>query len=106
MKQYINLTPHVLNVGTMEIPSTGLCRVKSTNGIQLEDELYSGPQWGEVEGLPAPEEGVIYIVSMVVAARVGSSREDVFYPGTGPTDGAIRDEFGKIIGVTRLIRSY
>jgi hypothetical protein len=58
---------------------------------------------GTVEGLPNPEPGVVYIVSgMVLSALAGSDRVDVFAPGTGPTDGAIRNAAGHIIAVTCL----
>ena len=97
----INLTPHTLNVISrngivVDIPSTGLARVSSTrvvcgitNGITLYSERY-----GNVEGLPAPCENTIYIVSRPVAtALVGSDRNDIYVPGE-----LIRDEQGRPIG--------
>jgi hypothetical protein len=39
-----------------------------------------------------------------VAGRL-RGRPDVFSPGTGPRDGAIRDKQGRITGVTRLIQA-
>jgi hypothetical protein len=62
------------------------------------------PVCGAVEGLPAPQEGVVFIVSgMVLEALRGSGRSDVFAPGTGPTDGAVRNDKGQILGVTTLV---
>ena len=57
------------------------------------------PDWEEI---PQP----IYIVSLIVLTRV--SRNDVFAPGTGPQDGAIRfpaghPQAGQVEAVTRLI---
>lgn len=53
-------------------------------------------KFGEVEGLPEPEEGVIYITSQLVAQAV-PEREDVFFP-----DDLVRDENGNIIGCRAL----
>ena len=108
----INLTPHNVVLrgveGDIELPSTGLARVKSESGEKLEERgcisLYAAPNWGEVEGLPAPASGMIYIVSALVAGKCGG-REDVFSPGTGPSDGAVRNEKGHIVAVTRLVQA-
>ena len=60
--------------------------------------------FGEVTGLPRPEDGTVYVVSgMVGAALAGWGRRDVYMPGTGPSDGARRNEAGHISGVTRLV---
>lgn len=56
----------------------------------------SKTRFGEVEGLPEPEEGTIYIVSNLVAQAV-SHREDVFFP-----DDIVRDSQGNIIGCRGL----
>lgn len=109
--EIINLTPHVINLhgndGTLiqSIPSSGVARVASKPGT-LEDRGLPVPVaaptvFGEVEGLPPPRDGVVYVVSMLVAQQ--AKRPDVLSPGTGPNDGAIRDEQGRIVGVTRLI---
>jgi len=106
----VNLTPHVINVkigqsGTIGIePSGSVARVTSTTSLVGEVNgvpVYSNA-WGEVEGIPAPETGVTYIVSMVVRER--ANRADVVSPGTGPNDGAVREN-GQIVAVTRFIRS-
>ena len=55
--------------------------------------------YGEVEGLPEPQPGVLYIVSMLVAQRV--MRADVVSPDSGPT--AIREN-GQIVAVRALNR--
>lgn len=114
----INLTPHAVVIrapsgASLTIPSSGVARVGSTPGAPLDGQvlmsdpqpvLYAAPTWGAVEGLPEPIPGTIYIVSAMVAARcVG--RSDVFSPGTGPTDGAFRNESGQIEAVSRLIQA-
>ena len=52
---------------------------------------------GPISGLPAPEKGVIYIVSAMVAELAG--RDDVLSPDSGPT--AIR-AIGQVVAVTQL----
>ena len=54
---------------------------------------------GEPKGLPEPEDGVVFIVSSVVAKMV--KRADVVSPDTSD-NGAIRDGNGYIIGVKQL----
>jgi hypothetical protein len=55
---------------------------------------------GKVSDLPEEQEGTFFIVSMMVFAA--SKREDLIAPDTGK--GAIRDEQGRILAVTRFIR--
>lgn len=110
----VNLTPHELNLvspdgeTTTIQPSGQIARITSTPGQELALGLscrtFTSPTWGEVENLPEPQDGTIFIVSGIVAGRI-SGRPDVWSPGTGPRDEAIRDEKGRIIGVTRLIQS-
>jgi len=110
--KFVNLTPHQIVIETiygsrMVLPSEGVARVASKPGECLGNEdyvaLYSSPSYGQVEGLPPPQDYTCYIVSAMVAARcVG--RCDVFSPGTGPNDGAIRGN-GQIVAVTRLIQA-
>lgn len=47
---------------------------------------------GEVENLPEPEEGVVFVVSMVTCQRA-PHRRDLFYPYP-----QLRDKGGNIIG--------
>ena len=104
-----NLMPHPLVIqrgdGTREtFEPVGLARVGSTPGeIEVvEGVSFAAPTvYGEIEGLPAPQEGVIFVVSMLVASR--AQRPDVVSPGTGPHDGCVR-EGGQVVAVTRLIR--
>jgi hypothetical protein len=108
--ELVNLTPHkiVILSGEEKIivePSGIVARVATTSGAALTGFFWAGTTFGEVEGIPAPEAGKVYIVSAIVASRIGASRSDIFYPGTGPNDGAIREN-GNIVAVTRLIRSY
>ena len=57
-------------------------------------------EFGEVENLPEPEEGTIYIVPSIVLSAV-PHRKDVFAPDSGKS--AERNEKGHIRSVCRLI---
>lgn len=125
MTEFVNLTPHALRLRTdagnmaaepaeadivlqprtnSEGPSPARVAtipgglIGSADGIAL----YGATAFGEVEGLPDPEEDTIYVVSALVGGRV-SGRDDVFCPGTGPKDGTIRTPDGMIFAVTRLV---
>ena len=111
----INLTPHdiTLKINDNEFltipPSGKVARVSSTPGKKLDLPLMPvdtfGPSsFGEVEDLPSVEAGTGLIVSSLVAAQC-TERRDVFSPGTGPHDGAIRER-GRIVAITRLIRAF
>ena len=63
--------------------------VEPINGVPCKKKSYGG-----IVGLPAPEAGVIYIVSAMVLAA--TDRTDVVCPDTGA--GAVRDAKGAIVG--------
>ena len=106
----VNLTPHkitfVTDKGDLIVkPSGSVSRVSSETketGCIYVSSFFSlripvtATVYGEVEGLPAPAKGVIYIVSSLVAQRV-PDREDVFIPNE-----SVRDENGRIIGCKSL----
>jgi hypothetical protein len=104
----VNLTPHPLNLlgedgTTREIPSSGIARISMTThqvgfiaGYRL---VLLEP--GDIEGLPAPLPGVVYIVSALVAQAV-PEREDVVSPAA--SSGAIRDIEGYIVAVRGFVR--
>ena len=111
--EFVNLTPHDIVLqypsgARLTIPPSGTeARVDSVSGVLRETvdsgiPIYEAPTWGEVEGLPDPESGKIFIVSGLVASR-SFGRKDVVSPGTGPKDGVIRNEKGHVVAVTRLI---
>lgn len=111
-----NLTPHALTLvsatgeHTVVPPSGTVARVTSTPGVVEAREGFpcavaSPTVFGEVTGLPTPTAGTVFVVSgMVGSALAGQGRSDVFVPGTGPNDGALRNEQGHIVGVTRLVQ--
>ena len=100
----INLTPHEIVVAGRIIPASGEVARVSVSYIDLtphEDIPVVSSVFGEVQGLPPRALGTVYIVSGMVRSALEGKRPDVFSPDTGPT--AIRDDAGRIIGVTRLI---
>ena len=100
--KFINLTPHVLNISTptgmINLPPDGtVARVAverklatTISGIPAYRTAY-----GAVEGLPAPIEGTIFIVSAMVRNHpdIVFNRMDVASPGA-----LIRDSEGKVVG--------
>ncbi len=64
----------------------------SIGGVNLAVNL---PVMGEIEGLPTPQEGVILVVSALVAGA--ALRRDVMSPGE-----LIRNEQGVIVGAKGL----
>jgi hypothetical protein len=107
MVRFINLTPHVITIvggnedsKIISIPPSGeIARVSIENQLvfNLEGiEIYRA-QYGQVEGLPAPEENTVFIVSTLVRARV-PERLDVASPGN-----LVRNDAGQPIGCRGLV---
>lgn len=96
--QFINLTPHNLyevTTGTT-LPASGIvARVKSSTVTASKHAgipIYM-TEFGELEGLPEPVEGTMYIVSSLALNAVPAHRTDVVAPGN-----LVRDEAGQPIG--------
>lgn len=105
--QFINLTPHTVNIiaedgsELLAIYASGdLARVSAETVVagNIDGITITSTRYGEVQGLPEPQEGVAYIVSALVAQRV-HGREDVFVPSE-----SVRDSNGRIIGCRSLGR--
>jgi hypothetical protein len=107
--KFVNLTPHdivVFNQNgmvTLKVPASGqIARVTTTK--DFVKDLSGVPvytiAYGDVDGLPAPQDGVIYIVSALVAQAVAGKRLDVVAPDTSDP---VRDKDGRIIGVKGFI---
>jgi hypothetical protein len=102
----LNLTPHPLTLrgenGTLEVPPSGqiarlavtrtACAPVTVDGVTLP---ITRPTMGDIVGLPAPEPGVILVVSALVAEAAG--RGDVMSPGE-----LIRDGSGAVVGARGL----
>ena len=103
--QVINATPHAISLANEagEVVKTyepsGLvvrCATSSQEVEQLDGFPVRRTQFGEVTGLPPVQEGVTYIVSLLVANALAGSRSDVVSPLTDAT--AIRKD-GQVIAV-------
>lgn len=97
----VNLTPHQIdfpNQGISIPPEKTPARVSVTTTFvtHIAGIPVTKNEYGDVEGLPEPQAGTIYIVSLMVAQRV-PLRADVFV-----VNGAIRDEKGRIIGASSI----
>ncbi len=115
MVRLINLTPHPITivVGDQRLvlaPSGNVARVSQgyrdlgTLEVGGFDIPVVATTYGDIVGLPPEEPGTFYIVSAIVAqAAWAKGRLDVLAPDTGA--GAVRDEEGRIVGVTRLLAS-
>lgn len=111
--QYVNCTPHPVNIYALDgvtllgtIPKSGILPRASEETVQAgwdEVENLGGIRvpsvkttYGKLEGCPDPVDGVVLIVSFITAKAAkdtGRTTEDLRIPGKG-----IRDENGLIIG--------
>lgn len=105
----LNLTPDVLNIindfgAVLEIPASGkVARCTQTEkfvGILPNAIPVTKQEFGEVEGLPAPEPETILVVSRLVAEQV-RDRVDVYVPGP-----LVCDDEGRVIGCKGLSALY
>lgn len=107
----VNLTPHPLDVqrtdGTwVNIPPSGqVARVaeRRTAGPVVDSAEFGefATEWfslGDVEDMPTPEPGTVYVVSKLVAQALGN-RLDVVCPGE-----VMRDNQGRIVGCVGFSR--
>lgn len=113
----INLTPHPITMhdggNAVTIPASGTVARVATRSVEMH-QIEAAPgvspmlqttSFGEVVDLPEPQADTFYIVSNMVLSALreqGSTRQDVIAPATGPQDGAIRNEKGHIVAVTKF----
>ena len=101
--KYRNFTPHaiVLNDGT-EYQSEGVARVAAEfKETEIQGEFET--TYGEIQGLPEPEEGTKIIVSMMVLSAARGKRNDLVAPATGHPE-CVRNE-GRIVSVPGFVIS-
>lgn len=112
--KYVNLNKHALNIliggQVVEIPASGQVALVEERyepvTTQLDGVVVVQRVRGAVQGVPAPEPGVVYLVNgLVLEALAGSGRSDVYAPDTGPTAVRVQDgpRKGQIEHVVRLI---
>lgn len=114
-----NLTPHVIRLRLsgsedpspdstdVEYPSWAIARVATRakpvlnrDGVpmMLDGAPVLCTEYGVVEGLPEPEPGVLYAVSLLVMQAL-PHRHDLIGPATGPKDGVVRDGRGQVYAI-------
>lgn len=92
----ITLAP-VLPIPRVSSSSVVTATYVITDSDGIEHKIVrEAPEFGEIVDLPEEQEGVLYIVSMLVAARA-EGRTDLVSPGS-----QIRNEAGQVIGCTRI----
>ena len=103
MLKFINATPHqiVLNDGRIFEPSGILPRVNQTMS-EFDGDLIAVQSFGEVEGLPEAEPGVVYIVSAMVLSAC-KDRVDLVAPATNHKN-TVRNEKGHIVSVPGFVK--
>lgn len=107
----VNLTQHAVNLlvdgAALDIPPSGveakiITRSVARTPLQVEGLGVALPvvasEFGELENLPPPVEGTVYIAGLVVAqAAAKLGRTDVFSPDV------LRNERGQVIGAKGLV---
>jgi hypothetical protein len=102
----INLTPHPLDVYRdanthIVIPPSGQVARVLVHHVPVLDEEYEGRdipinrlEYGDIEGLPSPEQGVWYVVSEIAGqAAAALGRRDILV-----TDERMKLNDGRVIG--------
>jgi hypothetical protein len=108
MIQPVNLTPHPLHVIVGETTHTILPTAPPARADVTREQIgtidagaFHVPlfrtTFGAITGLPEPEEGVVYLVSNIVAQAV--RRDDVLI-----VDDMVRDGEGRILGCRAFAR--
>ena len=103
-----NLTPHTVSIvnedGTVKatFPSEGIARASqiAEHAGELDGIELVSMRFGKTEDLPAPAEGVYYIVSAITANAAkaeGRTTDDLVL-----TADTVRDDSGRIIGCKRF----
>ena len=94
-KNLVNCTPHdiTLNNGTT-VPASGNVARVSASFTAFDENGVCKQVFGDVTGIPEPQENTLYIVSALVLAA--SDRTDLVAPATGHPD-CVRSEDKKII---------
>ncbi|MFW5721110.1 MAG: hypothetical protein ACOCWW_01845 [Bacteroidota bacterium] len=101
--RFRNFTPHQITLNNGDtFQSEGIARVQTTFS-EFNSDGVCEQQFGDVEGLPEPEDNVQIIVSaLVLAAGRQQGRTDLVAPATGHPD-CVREN-GFIVSVPGFVR--
>lgn len=98
--KFLNYTPHTINLNDgRSFASEGIARV-SASFTNFNEDGVCRQEFGDIEGLPAPQKGVKLIVSAMVLSA--SDRDDLVAPATGHPD-TVRNEKGHIVSVPGFV---
>jgi hypothetical protein len=100
--EFKNYTPHTVTLNNgRSYESEGIARVAATFSEFTEDVC--SQEFGEITGLPEPEAGTLYIVSiLVLQAGKAEGRTDLVAPATGHPETIRKDGF--IVSVPGFVR--
>lgn len=100
---FINVTPHAITLNDGRVfESVGVARVGNTFS-DFDSSGVCSVAYGDIEGLPAPQEDTLYIVSaLVLSAAKAAGRTDCVAPATGHP-ACVRDK-GFIVSVPGFVR--
>lgn len=101
----VNLTTHAVNLNDGTVYPTTIAKDGkpprvSQSWINVGDRMFS-TAYGEVEGLPQPTEGTLYIVPALILNAL-PDRKDLVAPATNHPD-TIRNELGHIVSVPGFV---
>lgn len=100
MADFRNFTPHEIKLNDgRSFKSQGVARV-SASFTGFDGDGICRQEFGDVQGLPDPQDGVKLIVSAMVLAA--SDRADLVAPATGHPE-TVRNEKGHIVSVPGFV---
>lgn len=101
----INMTPHPITVAGLTIAPDGRVprlreETRTVGHVEVDGHTLPVTEttFGALDGLPEPADGVVYVVSRMVA-EAAPHRHDLFFPGQ-----LLRDSEGRVIGAASLAR--
>lgn len=101
--KFVNLTPHAITLNDGKIiPASGEVVRVSTTYSDFDSNGVAVVEFGEPVGLPAPQEGVLFIVSGLLK-QACPDRQDLVSPATGHP-ACVRDGQGRIVSVPGFVR--
>ena len=102
MKTIKNLTPHAINLPQGMVEPSGIVARVQAREVETGEHVLGAAiirqEFGEVEGLPAPEADTILVVSAMVKAAC-PDRDDLVSPAR-----LVRDDAGRIVGCEALTK--
>ena len=101
----VNLCPHniILNDGRSFETTGTVARVETTHTSPEGPFNIMQVRYGRITNLPEPQEGTLYIVSLIVLqAAKQQGRTDCVAPATGHPD-VVRNEKGQIVSVPGFV---